>query len=175
MNDKSPAIRRVHRHVLSPRLCWFIHVPFSFFFLLPPLTSSSGCGSVGGVKRALLIATAVALIAPTSADALPGEKLANAAYPNHCAPVQVVQAEIDPVGFAWAASPLLGHSSCTIYLSDEFAAADFASQCTAVIHEYGHLAGLWHSDDPASIMYPRPRIVPECNPQPRHKRIKRLH
>jgi len=41
---------------------------------------------------------------------------------------------------------------CRIVLNDEMR-WPFAKFCSVVVHEYGHLAGRPHSDDPESVMY----------------------
>lgn len=47
-------------------------------------------------------------------------------------------------------------TTCILYIGQEFFGSSFdpAYQCTMVVHEYGHLAGLGHVADPYNIMYP---------------------
>lgn len=42
--------------------------------------------------------------------------------------------------------------SCRVYISDE-PMSDY-TLCTVIVHEFGHLDGQQHSNDPDSIMYP---------------------
>jgi hypothetical protein len=56
---------------------------------------------------------------------------------------------IDPAVMA-GADPV----SCTILLNRRWAPGmPAAMRCTLILHEYGHLAGRPHSDDPDSVMY----------------------
>jgi hypothetical protein len=49
-------------------------------------------------------------------------------------------------------------ANCTIWLED--ATLTDVEACKLIVHEYGHLAGHGHTDDPTSIMNPRPVNVP---------------
>jgi hypothetical protein len=54
-------------------------------------------------------------------------------------------------------------STCTVLLSTAIQWKDPQGLCVIMTHEYGHLAGLGHSADPSSIMYPRPTVAPLCD------------
>lgn len=45
-------------------------------------------------------------------------------------------------------------SACTITLDPAYWSRARAIRCAVIVHEYGHLAGLGHSGDPRSVMYP---------------------
>lgn len=59
-----------------------------------------------------------------------------------------------------------GVRSAQITLATEFvygpAPEQFAYFCTAVLHEYGHAAGVEHNDNPDSIMNAQPKLDPRC-------------
>jgi len=48
---------------------------------------------------------------------------------------------------------------CAVWFQDGMQLTD-AEFCKLIVHEYGHLAGFSHSDDPSSIMNPVPVNVP---------------
>jgi matrixin len=76
--------------------------------------------------------------------------------------VTVTWAATDEPG--WAAQALYDDSRCELRLSPVlFPTLTAEMQCNMVVHEYGHLAGLDHSADPASIMFTAPHpVIPEC-------------
>jgi hypothetical protein len=52
---------------------------------------------------------------------------------------------------------------CRIHLDTSMRDAPWSQVCRVVLHEYGHLAGIYsHSSDPANIMYERPPDDPRC-------------
>jgi hypothetical protein len=56
---------------------------------------------------------------------------------------------IDGIHAAWFSGP------CQITFATEFR-QDWPGFCTTMIHEYGHVAGVWHNSNPRSVMYERP-------------------
>lgn len=44
--------------------------------------------------------------------------------------------------------------ACTVLLSTGWTSWDYPKLCTIIVHEFGHLAGLGHVDDPAHYMHP---------------------
>lgn len=71
----------------------------------------------------------------------------------------------DQVKLAWV--PLGGtylgwnDAPCSIKMATEFH-TDWPSFCTAIIHEYGHVAGVWHNTNIRSVMYERPLPDERC-------------
>jgi hypothetical protein len=90
--------------------------------------------------------------------------------------------EVDYLGTpgarAWArtfAEECLIEFNVGIWLAADWREAvyDWPWLCTLVVHEYGHLAGHGHADDPADIMHATiERVAPECDdpaPPPRSR------
>ncbi|MGH2761398.1 MAG: matrixin family metalloprotease [Thermoleophilaceae bacterium] len=129
------------------------------------------------------LAVAFCLLTPASASAHLPEKFADwqqvarSVFPAACEPeIDAAHTEAPPTPHAraWARSPLLGHDRCEIVLGPRFHPLTPDMQCDVVVHEYGHLAGLPHSDDPASVMRPgRDTVtVPACKTPPWERRFR---
>lgn len=53
---------------------------------------------------------------------------------------------------------------CTIYLNREIPWRRYPKwRCSAIVHEWGHLAGQKHSSDPRNVMYPVARSYWRCD------------
>jgi Matrixin len=105
-------------------------------------------------RHALLALLAAALLAaPAEAAAYerswsaPALRVARASLPSGCREPRVVPSGELPPG-------MLGTYSrpCTVIVNSGIWSYD--RFCTTVVHEYGHLGGLGHSEDPANVMYP---------------------
>jgi Matrixin len=103
-------------------------------------------------RRALLAAVTAALVAAAPAAAAErGLDLGRAAFGTPVCGVPAIERATfaDPAVMA-GADP----ESCRILLNRRWAdEMPRAMRCTLVFHEFGHLAGREHSDDPDSIMY----------------------
>jgi hypothetical protein len=115
------------------------------------------------IRLATLITLALALLvaAPAEGGGFGGgldraERAADEAFPGHCSPVSIRFGRVPPRTYAITRDP------CGIVLHREIDRKTFKVRCTIIVHETGHLAGLRHSSDPTSIMYPRPRVWPAC-------------
>lgn len=49
---------------------------------------------------------------------------------------------------------------CVLEIRSDLPPREF---CVAVVHEAGHAAGLWHSEDPANVMFPDGGTFPPCD------------
>ena len=113
---------------------------------------------------AWLLASAVLLCCPSAAEASidAALKTFNGAWPQGCPQVTIEQAEdVDPTvsGFA---TP----GTCVVYLTPSFLSRSPQPEtiCAVVVHEYGHLLGLGHSDDEGNVMFPSPLPPAACQP-----------
>jgi len=85
------------------------------------------------------------------------KRIATERFPNHCGPYRIDYRPL-PHGY-------LGYvpgGECRIFLSPRFRSFPFTTRCTILTHEFGHLAGLGHSDNPRSVMYPQPALYQPC-------------
>lgn len=56
----------------------------------------------------------------------------------------------------------------TIWLDRSLRKTVYRWRCTIIVHEYGHLMGFDHTDDPASVMHTPPeRVAAGCGTSPR--------
>ena len=76
-------------------------------------------------------------------------------FPDACPPT--VTKHIPMRGLAYAA-----RTGCRIRLSEGWHQESFGMRCSALVHEYGHLAGFEHSENPASIMFETLTLFPSC-------------
>lgn len=67
-------------------------------------------------------------------------------FPGACAPT--ITQHVPMRGLAYTA-----FRGCRIRLADGWHRESFTVRCSALVHEYGHLAGHRHSDNPASVMF----------------------
>lgn len=88
------------------------------------------------------------------------QALAQARFPDACTP-RIEQGTTDRGTAAWA---WRGEHICLIELAPDFWTDRYtdATRCTVIIHEYGHLSLIPHSEDPADIMYWMPQADPMC-------------
>lgn len=122
----------------------------------------------------------VALIVPTTSQAAPFTPLMWKAYriataywggpPPLCTSIDfeiVPSGSLEtPEGEAGAVASLPAEPMpCLLWVNRSLAAPDmFDELCVAMIHEDGHLHGIWHSPDPNNVMFAEisPDSVPAC-------------
>ena len=99
------------------------------------------------------------VVAPAEAHFGTGATLAHQIaaekFPGACEPT--ITKHIPMRGLAFAA-----RTGCRVRLAEGWHEKGFASRCSALVHEYGHLAGFRHSDNPASIMFAELTIFAPC-------------
>ena len=132
--------------------------------------------SRAGLRTALTVSAGVALATTGSAGAAHDESFSR----THAAKEIAVEIMGDPCGgvvgttkaslpgslyahasWSWGSAPHF--TDCLIRFSSDhsFSWLEF---CTIMVHEYGHLAGREHSDNPRSVMYPvYARPDPRCD------------
>lgn len=138
-------------------------------------------------ERWLVLALAIAalgLLAVPAASAAPFPSRLDFAYelavaywgqgPSTCSAVdrQVVphgslgSLETEPIaGLATQVSPeaAAGSAECILWIDRSYAQpVVFSGLCALMFHEVGHLLGMGHSADPASVMNEKPAIPPVC-------------
>jgi hypothetical protein len=117
-----------------------------------------------GVALGAYAHDAKALTEPERARA---EAVAEAAFPFHCQPVQYAYVDSFPdweSGGPTLTIALADPAACTITMHRSAPFWLFRDYCNVLVHEYGHLAGLGHSD--TGIMQPLGGTWPECGSEP---------
>jgi hypothetical protein len=76
-------------------------------------------------------------------------------FPGACEPT--ITKHIPMRGLAFAA-----RSGCRIRLAEGWHHRSFSARCSALVHEYGHLAGFEHSQNPASVMFESLTVFSPC-------------
>jgi hypothetical protein len=112
------------------------------------------------MQRRTVAVIAVLAILPTHAEAHFGKgrelarQIAAEKFPGACdAPIG---GHVPMSGLAWATP------RCRIVLADGWHRHGFPARCSALVHEYGHLAGFSHSENPASVMFAELTIFSPC-------------
>jgi hypothetical protein len=134
--------------------------------------------SFGRIQQIVSAALAVALVMLIGVGSAQGhhpeeltksQAIARAIFPGACEPTIPTEHEIlptDPSAPAWTYSPSAYEGwDCRLVFSELIHHPGFRSAmvCTIIVHEYGHLAGYGHSDNPAAVMYPTtPTVYPAC-------------
>jgi hypothetical protein len=112
----------------------------------------------------LIASSSASASTPNSTQVAAWQKIALTYFTPVCATPEVTVrwAPTDEAG--WAAQAFYDPQRCEIRLDPvRFPTMTPEMQCNMIVHEYGHLAGLGHSPDPASIMFFAPHpVVPEC-------------
>jgi hypothetical protein len=104
---------------------------------------------------------AVVVVLPASAQAHFGSgegqarQIAAEKFPGACDPT--ITKHIPMPGLAYTAQ-----RGCRIRLAEGWHDHSFSERCSALVHEYGHLAGFPHSDNPASVMFESLNIFSPC-------------
>ena len=74
---------------------------------------------------------------------------------------------VDSIAIGWAIPADMGAAAhdpiagCIVVLRSDWHFQPL-EQCTVIMHEYGHLAGMPHSSNPRSVMYPSPNVPERC-------------
>lgn len=122
--------------------------------------------------RAAVVAVVAALVLPVAASGFPqvrrAERVAAKTWPvaaRVCPRVSVTWTDLTVAAGTGYDYDLWGlaqrRSFCSVEL-DRSIRGVWSATCSTVVHEYGHLAGVPHSDDPTSLMYPFIRFAPQC-------------
>jgi hypothetical protein len=106
--------------------------------------------------KALLVALLI-LALPATAHAgymAKSERVADYFFPAHCEPVRYARDADMTYYAAYAHSPRLDRGwPCRVTFAPRFYRLSKLDKCVLIVHEYGHLMGLWHSSDPSALMY----------------------
>jgi hypothetical protein len=112
----------------------------------------------------LIASSAASASTPNSTQIAAWQQIARSYFTPVCVTPEVTVRWTQTDEPGWAAQALYDPQRCELRLSPTlFPTLTPEMQCNMVVHEYGHLAGLGHSPDPASIMFAAPHpMVPEC-------------
>jgi hypothetical protein len=112
----------------------------------------------------LIASSAASASTPNSTEIAAWQQIARSYFTPVCSvpEVSVIWTATDEPG--WAAQAFYDPTHCEVRLSPVlFPTMTPEMQCNMIVHEYGHLAGLGHSPDPANIMFYAPHaVIPEC-------------
>jgi len=84
--------------------------------------------------------------------------IANERFPEHCKPVYINRVT-EELGDEDAE---VDRDRCMIRLDHSFPDLGYISQCSLIVHEYGHLAGREHVDNPNHIMHQNVPAFKKC-------------
>jgi hypothetical protein len=112
----------------------------------------------------LIASSAASASTPNSTQLAAWQQIARSYFTPVCATPEVTVKWTATDEPGWAAQAFYDPQHCELRLSPTlFPTMTAEMQCNMVVHEYGHLAGLGHSPDPASIMFTAPQpVIPEC-------------
>jgi cyanophycinase-like exopeptidase len=69
------------------------------------------------------------------------------------------------LGGSFAGAAVIADPNCEAWVAEDLTPRQ---ACTVLTHEFGHLAGMQHSHNKRSVMYPRPATPRRCRPVPDH-------